>query len=175
MILRQGRRAAWLRRRVCIALVAAVYVLGGCASPPQNESGTAPAVEQWSGRLGLIVDSDPPEQFHAGFDLVGNPASGQLDLYTPLGSTLASLEWHPGIAVLREGGRTQQFDSVDALAAAAVGTSVPVRALFAWLRGVPQAVDGWQVDLSELAQGRLQARRLQPLPQAQLRLILDPR
>ena len=45
--------------------------------------------------------------------------------------------------------------------------------LFGWLRGEPQAVPGWSADLSALAAGRLSARRLMPLPTAELRVILD--
>ena len=48
-----------------------------------------------------------------------------------------------------------------------------MRALFAWLRGLPQAGEGWEADLSRLPDGRLLARRLAPPPAAELRVVLD--
>lgn len=163
-----ARRAApWLA-------AAALLLAGGCAS--QRTAGDAVAATpagHWSGRLGLVVESDPPEQLHASFELEGDPRSGQLDLFTPLGSTLASLQWQPGAAVLVQGGQRRDYDSLDALATAATGTALPLGALFAWLRGVPETAEGWQVDLSQQAGGRLRAWRLAPPPSAELRVVLD--
>ena len=48
-----------------------------------------------------------------------------------------------------------------------------MQALFAWLRGRPEHVPGWQVDLSQLDDGRLVANRQMPLPTAVLRLVLE--
>jgi len=43
-----------------------------------------------------------------------------------------------------------------------------------WSGCTPTAAAGWEADLSELASaGRLQARRLTPPPEAELRLVLD--
>ena len=53
------------------------------------------------------------------------------------------------------------------------GLPGPVGALFAWLRGVPETAEGWQVDLSQQAGGRLRAWRLAPPPSAELRVVLD--
>lgn len=150
--------------------MAAMTVLAGCASQAIHQPGT---VDRWSGRLGLVVASDPPQQYHAAFELGGNPETGQLDLFSPLGNTLASLQWQPGRALLRQGARTDTYESVNALASAATGTAVPVRALFSWLRGTPDAVDGWVVDLSQLSAGRLHAHRQSPLPEADLRIVVD--
>lgn len=128
---------------------------------------------QWSGRLGLTVVSDPPQSFSAGFALRGDPQAGELTLTSPLGNTLAVMQWQPGEALLRQGEQTQHFDSLDALAQQATGTPLPVAALFGWLRGQPQSVPGWQVDLSRVPDGRLFAQRLAPPPAAELRLVLD--
>ncbi len=54
------------------------------------------------------------------------------------------------------------------------GTVVPVAALFAWLKGEPTEVDGWQADLSRHSEGRITARRPKPLPAAELRLVFEP-
>ncbi|HMN21636.1 MAG TPA: lipoprotein insertase outer membrane protein LolB [Ottowia sp.] len=168
------RWAGVARRALSWALVTTILLLvGACASPRASTEAAALQSGRWSGRLGLTVESEPPQQLHAGFELEGDPQAGRLDLYTPLGSTLAALRWSPGTAVLSQGGQQHDYESLDALAGAATGTALPVRALFAWLRGVPEAVDGWQVDLSQRASGRLRAWRVTPPPGAELRVILD--
>ena len=103
----------------------------------------------------------------------GNPQVGELTLTSPIGSTLAVMQWQPGEAWLRQGDQARRYDSIDTLAQEATGTPLPVRALFGWLRGEAQSVPGWQPDLSQLDNGRLNARRLMPLPTAELRVILD--
>ena len=164
-------RVAMTRRRTALALLGLPLAsLCACATRAPT---VARAAQSWSGRLGLVIASDPPQQFHAGFELTGTEQTGELSLSSPLGSTLAVLQWRPGQALLRHDGKAQDYASVDALSAAATGTAVPVRALFAWLRGEPEPVAGWQVDLSGLPAGRLLARRISPLPAAELRVILD--
>ena len=79
------------------------------------------------------------------------------------GDILAVLEWQPGQALLRQGDQTRQFTSVEAMAAELTGAPIPVRALFAWLRGQPEPVQGWQADLTQLPSGRVNARREMPL------------
>jgi outer membrane lipoprotein LolB len=120
------------------------------------------------------VDDPSTQSFFAGFELSGHAQAGELLLSGPLGSAVADLQWAPHAAVLRSNGQTQSFDSLQALATQATGTAIPVAALFRWLAGEPVQVDGWQADLSDLAQGRLLARRMFPAPAAELRLILEP-
>jgi outer membrane lipoprotein LolB len=67
----------------------------------------------------------------------------------------------------------RRFGSIDALVAAATVTAIPVSSLFDWLAGNNTAVAGWEADLSQLAQGRLHARRVAPTPVADLRVALD--
>ena len=162
------------RRAVLAALGLPLLALTACATRPPQAPPAEGAAPSWSGRLGLVIASDPPRQFHASFELTGNAQSGELRLSTPLGSILAELKWQPGEALLVQNGQTQAYPSVDALSAAVTGTAVPLQALFAWLRGVPEKVPGWLADLSGLPDGRLLARRLSPLPSAELRVILDP-
>lgn len=166
--------AATARRRATLALLGLpLLAVTACATRAPAVPASDASVQSWSGRLGLVVASDPPQQFHAGFELSGNARSGELSLDSPLGSVLARLQWRPGQALLLKDGRTHAYPSIDALSAAVIGTAVPLRALFAWLRGVPEPVAGWQVDLSGLSDGRLLARRESPLPTAELRVILD--
>lgn len=163
-------------RRLALAglLTAALGLLQACAvAPPSPEAQAQAQAERWSGRLGLLVASEPPQSFHAGFQLSGNAQAGELSLTSPLGSTLAVMEWQPGQTLLRQGEQTRRYDSLEALSQEVTGAAIPVRALFGWLNGTPQAVEGWDADLSRLADGRLVARRLAPLPTAELRVVLD--
>lgn len=159
------RFPAWMAALLTAALV------GACASPPRQSE---PGESSWSGRLSLQVDSTPPQSFSAGFDLRGAPAAGELQLTSPLGTTVATVVWSPQSAELRQGGRVTQRGSLDELTAELSGTAVPVVALFGWLRGEAGDVPGWQADLSRQAQGRITAKRSTPLPTAELRVIFEP-
>ena len=130
--------------------------------------------ELWSGRISLQVQSEPAQSFSASFELKGKPEQGELSLISPLGSVLGVLRWSPGEAVLDSGnGKVQRFSSVDELMAQATGAAVPVAALFAWLQGEPASASGWSADLSRHQEGRISAKRTQPAPQADLRVVLD--
>ncbi|MDR2155553.1 MAG: outer membrane lipoprotein LolB [Burkholderiaceae bacterium] len=164
---------AWARGRLHAGLLFAVLFMVGCTTPKW----TMVTVDHgkrsyWSGRLGLTVDSQPPQSYFAGFTLQGSEQTGELTLMSPVGSTLAVMQWRPGQALLRQGEQTQRFASLDALVTNVTGTPLPVRALFGWLNGVPEAVEGWHADISQLPNGRLTARRLTP-PTAELRVILE--
>jgi len=129
--------------------------------------------------LALRVQANPAEDkatgssFSAPFELQGNAQQGELVLLTPLGSTAAAIHWAPGKAVLQARGETHEFDNLSQLISELLGTDVPVAALFAWLHGQAQEVNGWQVDLSQRNQGKILAQRLSPSPPAELRLVLD--
>ncbi|QTD46631.1 lipoprotein insertase outer membrane protein LolB [Ottowia testudinis] len=151
-----------------------MFFIAGCANQSSAGGSFGSDTNHWSGRLGLTLESEPPQSFSASFALSGNPQAGELTLTSPIGSTLAVMQWQPGRAVLRQGEQTaRHYESIDALAQYATGTPLPVGALFGWLRGETQSVPGWQADLSQLATGRLNARRLMPLPAAELRVVLD--
>ncbi|MCA0212925.1 MAG: outer membrane lipoprotein LolB [Proteobacteria bacterium] len=158
-------------RRTCALALAVALLATGCATPPPAERNLAQG--PWSGRLALRLDGTPPQSFTAAFELKGRAEAGELALRTPLGNTAAQLSWAPGRATLRSGSDLHEFDSLDALAAHATGTPLPVAALFDWLAGVPTQAAGWSADLAELPAGRLQARRTAPAPAADLRLVLD--
>ena len=158
------KRRAWLAGSLAPW---ALYGLAGCASRPP-----APG-PSWTGRLGLNLATDPPQSFFAGVELRGQASDGELVLLSPLGSTLATLVWAPGSATLHTAQGVQAFDSLETLTTAVTGTAVPVPALFDWLAGRNTTVRGWQADLSQQAQGRIIARRQEPAPSAELRLILE--
>jgi outer membrane lipoprotein LolB len=152
-----------------LGLALAATLLAGCATPPRPQA--EPGMQAWSGRLALTVEGGQP--FSAGFDLKGAPESGELTLYTPLGGTAGVLAWAPGSATLRTDKGTRQFGSLDELAAEVTGTALPIAALFDWLQGRATQVPGWQVDVSQVAQGRLRAQRTAPPPAADLRVAFE--
>lgn len=163
-----------LMRRGALGLLAgAALSIAGCAQPARQPSPDEISAGIWRGRLALQVEDQPSQSFSAGFELRGRPEAGELTLFNPLGGTLAALNWAPGTATLRSGDQVRQFESIDALAAGATGTAIPVASLFDWLAGRDTPVPGWVADLSQLAAGRLRARRVQPSPIADLRVALE--
>lgn len=161
--------AALLRARF-FAVVAAAVLLAGCAAPrPPVPDG----VQVWTGRLALTVEQQASQSFSASFELRGAPESGELTLFTPLGGTAAVLAWSPGTATLRSGSEVRQFPSLEALAQEATGAPLPITALFDWLAGRPTPVEGWEADVSQVAEGRLRARRSAPPPPADLRVVFE--
>jgi outer membrane lipoprotein LolB len=160
-----GQVARWLA--LC------VFLLAGCATAPKPSTPVDVASGPWSGRLALQLKDQPGDAFSAGFELKGSAKTGELSLHSPLGGTLAVLSWQPGHAVLRSNSKTREFDSVDALLVQVAGAAIPIGALFDWLRGIDTPVPGWRADLSQLAQGRIAAKRSEPAPEADLRVILD--
>ena len=165
-------RAGW-RRLVAGWLAGAAVLVAGCAQPARVPATDGMSASVWQGRMALQVQDQPSQSFSAGFELRGRADAGELTLYNPLGGTLAALRWAPGSATLRSGDQVRQFESIEALVAAATGTAIPVTSLFDWLAGSNTPVAGWEADLSELAAGRLRARRVSPPPMADLRVALD--
>lgn len=159
----------WRRRTV---LFSAAYLIAGCSSSTrakrENEDSHVP---QWSGRVSVSGTDTGRGAYSAVFVLSGNAAQGRLDLSTTLGVTLAQVQWDGDGARVRAQGQNQHYPDMASLTAALTGTALPLAALFAWLRGEPVQEDGWLPDLSDWAQGRLRAQRLEPA--AQLRLVLD--
>lgn len=153
------------RRLVVLALA---MLLGACATPVRER----PA-QFWSGRMGLQVHSDPPQSLQATFELQGNPQTGELTLFTPIGGVAAKLSWTPQQATLERGNERWTQPSVEALARQLVQAPVPVQALFDWIEGRAITYAGWQADLSALGEGRILAQRSQPAPAAHLRIVLD--
>lgn len=160
----------------CLRAAGAVllsFVLAACATAPKPPAGAIAEMGPWTGRLALTVQDRPGESFAGGFELKGSPQRGELELLSPLGGTLGLLQWQPGKAFLKTSSRTTEFESLDALVTQLAGTSIPIAALFDWLRGVATPVPGWNPDLTQLAQGRISAVRNDPLPQADLRVMLE--
>ena len=168
------------------ALLAAMLAssLAGCSALAPRPDGPADTL---AGRLSLRIDGQPQRSISAGFELSGTPAQGQLLLSGPLGTTAARARWSAGQAVLSSAGRDTPFADLDSLAAAALGESLPMAALFDWLRGrawpgAPASARGdrtagfeqlgWQVNLARWAEGWVEAVRSAP-PAITVRAKLD--
>ena len=166
-------------KRLCILWMMqlfTIFLIAGCAIPPSPREQNIP---NWHGRLSMQVQALPDEpqsqrqSFSAAFALQGSPQVGHLTFYSPLGSTAAAIHWTAEFASLEAQGETRTFAGLNPLIQHLLGTDLPVSALFAWLSGQELAVMGWEVNLTQFAQGKITAQRLEPLPQAKLRVILD--
>jgi len=157
----------------------ALFFIAGCAGIERANGQKYPQAAHWDGRLSVRTLPTATElsgagsAFQAAFELRGSVQEGDLRLFTPLGSTAAWIQWNAQGAQLIASNETRQFGSLEQLVQQAIGTELPVAALFAWLRGQPQDVDGWQVDLQGFGQGKITARRSTPEPATELRLVLN--
>ena len=175
--------------RTGVAALCTALLMAACASVPQ---GAVPAGETLSGRLAVRVeasDGAAPRSENAAFELQGNPQAGRLNLSTPLGSVVAQARWAPGSVVLATPQGERSFANLDELTREVLGESVPVAALFDWLRGRPWpgaastasvapaepgfAQLGWAVSLARFDEGWIVAKRARA-PAVTVRAKLDP-
>ncbi len=168
---------AWLRLLLLASLLFTTIFIAACAQSTlatgQNSSQTAKKTNEFNGRISLLIQSEPTQSFSGGFALLGNAQSGEMTLTTPLGNIAAVLRWQPGLAQLDNGSQKRQYPSAEAMIEATTGAAIPLGALFAWLQGEQATAPGWLADTSRSADGRISAQRTAPLPQAQLRIVLD--
>lgn len=158
------------RGRLLVACAAAV-LLAACAQTPHPNAPRS--ANHWSGRLAVVVEGESSRSFQAGFELTGTAEAGTLTLFSPLGSTVAQLQWQAQQATLRYNDTTHQSPSLDALVHEVTGSALPIAALFSWLHGDAVQASGWSVDLDRLTQGRITATRTTPEPRTTLRIALD--
>jgi outer membrane lipoprotein LolB len=121
-----------------IAALMAALAISACAVVPQSTD--VASGEVLSGRLTVKIDGTDgasPRSVSAAFDLQGNPQAGRLNLSTPLGSVMAQARWDPGAVVLATPQGQRSFMDLDGLTREVLGESLPVAALFDWLRGRP--------------------------------------
>lgn len=156
-------------------------MLAGCGTPnrtPKAFSASSPTslpaqLLEWQGRISVQVLGDAPTSMSASFLLRGDAKNGELDLYSPLGTTLGALQWTPQLVQLSDGSKHQYFNSLAELTEKTTGAALPVEAIFGWLQGRQVDATGWQADLSSVSQGSLYARRTDPAPEVTLRIKLD--
>ena len=166
-----------LRAQACGLVLLMGLMLAGCATPnrtPRPFSAAQANSPEWQGRISVQVLGDSPSSMSASFLLRGSAQNGELDLYSPLGTTLGTLQWTPRQAMLDDGNKQQYFNSLDELTEKATGAALPVEAIFGWLQGRHDTATGWQADLSTASEGSLFARRVSPAPEVTLRIKLDP-
>ncbi len=162
-------RVWWLALLVS-ALMAGCAAPSRTAKPLSTEQASSP---EWQGRISVQVQGDNPSSMSASFFLRGDAKSGELDLYSPLGTTLGALQWTPQLVQLSDGSKHQYFNSLAELTEKATGAALPIDAIFGWLQGRDAQASGWQADLSGVSQGSLSARRTAPAPEVTLRIKLD--
>ena len=164
-------------RTLLFSLLIATFLIAGCAhkqgNTSINDARNEGKISFWAGRISLQIQSEPVQGFFAAFELKGQPDNGELTLISPLGSILGVMRWTPLEATLEQGGSIKRFASTDELLAQTTGAAVPVSALFDWLDGKNTPTPGWQADLSQQGNGRITAKRTEPSPQADLRIVLD--
>jgi outer membrane lipoprotein LolB len=171
-----------------LALVVATGLgLAGCAVvPPMPPAADASSV--LSGRMSVRVGASATaaaRSVSAGFELQGDADSGSLNLSTPLGTLMAQARWSPGTVTLITPQGQSSWRDLDALTQEVLGESIPVPALFDWLRGRPwPGADsaagepgsfsqlGWQVNVAEFSRGAVEATRSAP-PAVTVRVRLD--
>jgi outer membrane lipoprotein LolB len=116
----------------------ATMLLGACAVVTPADPGSS--ADMLSGRLAVRVDgadNTAARSLSAGFELRGDAALGRLSLSSPLGSVLAQARWSPAMVVLATPQGETRFADLDALTRELLGESLPIAALFDWLRGRP--------------------------------------
>jgi outer membrane lipoprotein LolB len=175
------------RKLHACALLAWSVALAGCTTLPQER---LPG-DLISGRLSVRVEATEGaagRALSAVFELQGNADQGRLDLATPLGTMLAQVRWLPGSATLATSQDTSPYPDLNALTTHLLGESVPIAALFDWLRGrpwpaapstaLPDATRAgfsqldWQVDLTAFGDALVIARRDRP-PAVTVRAKVD--
>lgn len=159
--------------RLSVTFFLVALVMTGCAYKTQKISENDTENERWSGRISLQIQSDPSQAFFAGFELKGKAEAGELTLLSPIGSVLGVMRWSLDEALMISNGETQRFDSIETLLMKITGAALPMTALFDWLKGDNSSLNGWSADLSQYKLGRITAKRFNPIPQAELRIVLN--
>ncbi len=162
--------------------------VSGCASVGNPALQDADSI---AGRLSIKVDAHdnvPARNVSGSFELQGTPKAGQLNLSSPLGTVLAQARWVNRQAWLTTSDGEVAYPDLDTLTQQMLGQSLPVAALFDWLRGRPwpgapshdpeSLADkgfqqlGWSVSLARFDEGWISAQR-QQAPQVTVRAHVD--
>ena len=156
------------------ALLLVAVLLSGCASLKHQDAEVREGDLRLTGKLSVqVLEDDGGRKGGSGaFELLGSPATGQLELSTPLGSLVARASWSSEQVLLKTPDGERSFADLDALTREMLGEPIPVAALFDWMQGrawpdVPSSpVEGgfeqlgWRIDLRRFADGVLIATRL---------------
>lgn len=134
-----------LNRLVLATSFALPVFLAGCASLGQQEiaAGNAAHVPAYqesinlNGRISVQYEQNgQPQSLHGSFLWSQTPQGAHLELLSPLGQTVATIDVKPGMATLVQSGRAPQMAAdVDQLAAQSLGWPLPVSGMRQWLQG----------------------------------------
>ncbi|WDZ95433.1 lipoprotein insertase outer membrane protein LolB [Herbaspirillum sp. WKF16] len=141
---------AALRRAAAVGAMSLAALLAGCADLQQSTqagSGSAPAYREsisLAGRISVQYEQgNAPQSLHGSFIWKQAPREIDLEMLSPLGQTVATINVKPGIATLVQSGRAPQVaPDVDELAAQALGWPLPVSGMRHWLQGTGTDVAG---------------------------------
>ncbi len=144
--------------RSIFGLIFAVVLIGlsGCATQPVGETAPEGSLLR-NGRFAVKTEqaNQAPEAIQGGFVWRDTPAQLTLDLTNPFGSILARVTvTSTGAMLERANGEILQTMTPDSLIDQALGQSLPVQGLRAWLRTQQKPQPGMRV-LERDAQGRI--------------------
>ena len=132
---------------LCLSLSACSTLTSPFSSgaAPSGQS-VAPYREQveLTGRLNVVYQKDDkPESATVNFNWQQTAQRTDVTLYSPVGSTLATIAVTPQQAVLTQSGKApRSAPDVDTLSAQMLGWSLPVSGLRDWLQGYAVSADG---------------------------------
>ena len=130
---------------LCLALSACTTLPFTSAQPPSSQA-VAPYRDQveLAGRLNVVYQkNDKPESATVNFTWQQTPQRTDVTLFSPVGSTLATIAVTPQEAVLTQSGKPpRSAPDVDTLSSRLLGWSLPVSGLRDWLQGHALAQDG---------------------------------
>lgn len=146
--------------RSIFGLIFAVVLIGlsGCATQPVGETAPEGSLLR-NGRFAVKTEqaNQAPEAIQGGFVWRDTPAQLTLDLTNPFGSILARVTvTSTGAMLERANGEILQTMTPDRLVDQALGQSLPVQGLRAWLRTQQKPQPGMRV-IERDAQGRIVA------------------
>lgn len=146
--------------RSIVGLIFAVVLIGlsGCATQPVGETAPEGSLLR-NGRFAVKTEqaNQAPEAIQGGFVWRDTPAQLTLDLTNPFGSILARVTvTSTGAMLERANGEILQTMTPDRLVDQALGQSLPVQGLRAWLRTQQKPQPGMRV-IERDAQGRIVA------------------
>lgn len=154
--MRLSKNLASLRSTLGLMFAVLLIGLSGCAT--QQVSETVPEGSLLRlGRFAVKTEqaNQTPEAIQGGFVWRDTPAQLTLDLTNPFGSILARVTVQSSGATLeRANGEVIQTMTPDSLVDQALGQSIPVQGLRAWLRTQQKPQPGMRV-LERDAQGRI--------------------
>lgn len=130
---------------LCLALSACTTLPFTSGQPPSSQS-VAPYRDQveLAGRLNVVYQkNDKPESATVNFTWQQTAQRTDVTLFSPVGSTLATIAVTPQEAVLTQSGKPpRSAPDVDTLSSRLLGWSLPVSGLRDWLQGHALAQDG---------------------------------